>query len=270
MSINIRSIEEIELIRVSSLLVGKTIAEVAKHIKPGVTTLALDKIAEDFILSQNARPAFKGHEGFPSSLCISVNSEVVHGLPSNRELRDGDIISVDCGVLKDSYYGDSAYTFAVGDVEEETLKLLRVTKECLYIGVNKAIAGNRVGDISYNIQKHAEQNGYGVVRELIGHGIGRQLHEKPEVPNFGKAGSGPLLKPGIVIAIEPMINRGTKNVRQTKDGWTIITRDGEPSAHFEHTLAINNLRPEILSSFELIEEVEFKNENLNKHTAVKI
>lgn len=270
MGINIRSKEEIELIRVSSLLVGKTIAEVAAHIKPGVTTLELDKIAEDFILSHNAKPAFKGYDGFPSSLCISVNSEVVHGLPSLRELKDGDIITIDCGVLKDKYYGDSAYTFAVGNVDDDVLQLLKITKESLYLGIQKAIAGNRVGDVSNVIQKYCEANGYGVVRELIGHGIGTELHEKPEVPNFGKAGTGPLLKPGMVIAIEPMINKGTKNVRQLKDGWTIITNDGECSAHFEHTVAIDNLKPNILSSFELIEEAELKNENLNKHLIIKI
>lgn len=269
MGINIRSDEEIELIKISSLLVGKTIAEVAAHIKPGVTTQELDKIAEDYILSHQAKPAFKGYNGFPASLCISVNSEVVHGIPSKREIKEGDIISIDCGVLKSEYYGDSAYTFAVGEVDDDVLQLLRVTKECLYLGVDKAIAGNRVGDISNTIQKHAETHGYGVVRELIGHGVGRALHEKPEVPNFGKAGAGPLLKPGIVIAIEPMINKGTKNVRQLKDGWTIITNDGECSAHFEHTVAIGNLKPNVLSSFEPIEAAELKNVNLNKHITVK-
>ncbi len=262
MQIEYRSKEEIELIRISSLLVGKTIAETAKHIRAGITTAELDKIAEDFIHSQDAKPAFKGYNGFTGSLCISVNAEVVHGIPGKRELMDGDVVTVDCGVLKNGYYGDSAYTFAIGEVSEEVKKLLKVTKACLYLGIAKAVAGNRIGDISYNVQKHAESNGFGVVRELVGHGIGTKLHEKPEVPNYGKAGQGLLLKPGIVIAIEPMINMGTKNVRQLKDGWTIVTADNKPSAHFEHTVAIDNLQAEILSSFEPIEAEEKKNKNL--------
>ncbi len=262
MQINYRSKEEIELIRISSLLVGDTIAETAKHIKAGITTDALDKIAEEYMRSFDAVPAFKGYNGFPASLCISVNAEVVHGIPGKRELIEGDIISIDCGVLKNGYYGDSAYTFGVGTVDEKGERLMRVTKECLYIGISKAITGNRVGDISYNIQKHAEVNGYGVVRELVGHGVGKKLHEKPEVPNFGKAGQGVLLKPGIVIAIEPMINMGVKNVRHLKDGWTVVTADNLPSAHYEHTVAVDNVKAEILSSFAAIEKAEKENINL--------
>lgn len=262
MQIEYRSKEEIELIRISSLLVGQTIAETAKHIRAGITTGELDKIAEDFIHSHDAKPAFKGYNGFIGSLCVSVNAEVVHGIPGKRELKDGDVISVDCGVLKNGYFGDSAYTFAIGEVSEEVQKLMKVTKACLYLGIAKAIAGNRIGDISNNVQRHAETNGFGVVRELVGHGIGKQLHEKPEVPNYGKAGQGLLLKPGIVIAIEPMINMGTKSVRQLKDGWTIVTADNQPSAHYEHTVAIDNVKAEILSSFEAIEKSEKENKNL--------
>jgi methionyl aminopeptidase len=262
--ITIKTKEEIGLIRISSLLVGETIAEVAKHIRAGITTEELNKIADEFILAHDAKAAFKGYRGFPFALCISVNEAVVHGMPGKHELIDGDIISIDCGVLKNGFYGDSAYTFAIGEIDAEKIKLMQVTKECLYLGVNKAIAGNRVGDISFAVQYHAEKNGYGVVRELVGHGVGRKLHEKPEVPNFGRQGSGALLKPGIVIAIEPMINMGTKNVKQLNDGWTVITADNKPSAHFEHTVAVDNLHPEILSSFHAIEEAEIKNQNLFK------
>jgi methionyl aminopeptidase len=259
-----RSKEEIELIRISSLLVGDTIAETAKHIRAGITTEALDKIAEEYIHSFDAKPAFKGYNGFPASLCISVNAEVVHGIPRKRELVDGDLVSIDCGVVKNEFYGDSAYSFAVSYADEKMQKLMRVTKECLYIGIAKAVVGNRVGDISYNVQRHAEMNGYGVVRELVGHGVGRKLHEKPEVPNFGKAGQGMLLKPGIVIAIEPMINMGVKNVRHLKDGWTVVTADNLPSAHYEHTVAVDNIKAEILSSFIAIEKAELENKNLGR------
>ncbi len=270
MQVEYRSTEEIELIRVSSLLVGKTIAEVAKHLKAGVTTLELDKIAEDFIRSHQAAPAFKGYHGFSGSLCVSVNAEVVHGIPGSRVIEEGDVVSVDCGVLKNGYYGDSAYTFAIGEVSDEVATLMRVTKACLYRGIEKAIAGNRIGDISNAVQKHAEEHGFGVVRELVGHGVGKQLHEKPEVPNYGKAGQGMLLKPGLVIAIEPMINMGTKNVRQLKDGWTIVTADMKPSAHYEHTVAVDNIKAEILSSFDDIENSERENKNLcNVHTTQK-
>jgi methionyl aminopeptidase len=247
--------EEIELIRESSLLVGKTLAEVAKVIKPGVTTLSLDKVAYEFIQDHKAVPAFLNYSGFPNSLCISVNSHVVHGIPGKYELKDGDVVSVDCGVVKNNFFGDSAYTFAVGEVESEILNLLRITKESLYKGIEMAIAGKRLGDIGEAVQMHAEINGYSVVRELVGHGIGRNLHESPEVPNYGKKGTGLKLLEGLVIAIEPMINMGKKAIMQEKDGWTIRTADNLPSAHFEHTVAVGKDKADILSSFEYIEEV---------------
>jgi methionyl aminopeptidase len=246
--------EEIELIRESSLLVAKALAEVAKVMKPGITTLALDKVAYEFISDNNAIPAFLNYNGFPNSLCISVNSQVVHGIPGKYELKDGDIISVDCGVVKNKFFGDSAYTFPVGEVKPEILKLLKVTKESLHKGIEMAVAGKRIGDVGEAIQKHAESNGFSVVRELVGHGIGKNLHEAPEVPNYGKKGSGLKLEEGLVIAIEPMINLGKKAVTQDEDGWTIRTADNLPSAHFEHTVAIGKEKAEILSSFEYIEE----------------
>ena len=247
--------EEIELIRQSSLLVGMTHAAVAREIREGISTLALDKIAEDFIRSHGGVPAFKGYRGFPGTLCISVNSQVVHGIPGKYELKSGDIISVDCGVKMNGYYGDSAYTFPIGEVKPEILQLLKVTKESLYRGIEKAVAGGRLGDISAAIQEHAEHYGYGVVRELVGHGVGKHLHEEPEVPNYGRKGSGPKLAEGLVIAIEPMINMGTKKVNQGRDGWTITTADGLPSAHFEHTIAVKQGKADILSSFKEIEQV---------------
>ena len=247
--------EEIELIRESSLLVAKTLAEVAKAIKPGITTLELDKIAFAFIRDHQAEPAFLNYNGFPNSLCISVNAQVVHGIPNKDTLKEGDVCSVDCGVLKNGFYGDSAYTFAVGEVSDENIALLKVTRESLLKGIDKAIAGNRLGDISAAVQEYAEANGFSVVRELVGHGIGRHLHEKPEVPNYGKRGSGLVLKEGLVIAIEPMINMGTKGVVHEKDGWTVRTADRKPSAHFEHTVAIRKGKADILSSFEFIDEV---------------
>ncbi len=247
--------EEIELIRESSLLVGKTLAEIAKHIKPGVETLFLDKIAEDFIRSHGAVPGFKGYNGFKHTLCISVNDEVVHGIPSKRILQDGDIVSVDCGTLKNGFYGDSAYTFAVGTVSEEKLKLMEATKESLYRGINAAIEGKRVGDIGYEIQSYVESLGYSVVRDLVGHGLGRKLHEKPEIPNYGKQGTGMKLQLSLVIAIEPMINLGVRNVIQERDGWTIRTADRLPSAHYEHNVVVRKGKAEILSSFEEIEKV---------------
>jgi methionyl aminopeptidase len=253
--ITLKTKEEIELIRQSSLLVGKTLAAVAREIGEGVSTLALDKIAEDFIRSHNGVPAFKGYRGFPGTLCVSVNSQVVHGIPGKYELKNGDIISVDCGVKMNGYYGDSAFTFPVGEVKEEVLQLLKVTKESLYRGIEKAVAGGRLGDISAAVQEHAEHHGYGVVRELVGHGVGKHLHEEPEVPNYGRKGSGPKLSEGLVIAIEPMINMGTKSVKQEKDGWTITTADGKPSAHFEHTVAVQQGKADILSSFNEIEQV---------------
>ncbi|MCC7330991.1 MAG: type I methionyl aminopeptidase [Flavobacteriales bacterium] len=254
-SIFYKTDEEIELIKESSLLVGKTLAEVAKKIKPGVTTLELDRLAEEFIRDNNAIPGFLGMYDFPNTLCTSLNSAVVHGIPNNIPLKDGDIISVDCGVLKNGFYGDVAYTFEVGEVSEEIKKLLRVTKECLQKAIDVAISGNRIGDIGFAVQNHAENNGYGVVRELVGHGLGRELHEGPEVPNFGKRGNGLTLREGLVIAIEPMINMGTRNVIQDKDGWTIVTKDGKPSAHYEHNVAIRKGKAEVLSNHEWIEEV---------------
>ncbi|MGB3946451.1 MAG: type I methionyl aminopeptidase [Bacteroidia bacterium] len=251
--------EEIELIRESSLLVGKTLAEVAKVIKPGVTTLFLDKIAEEFIRDNKAVPAFKGYHGFTGTLCVSVNSQVVHGIPGKYELKDGDIVSVDCGTVKNGFFGDSAYTFPIGEVNAETLNLLKVTKESLYKAIEVSIAGNRLGDIGAAVQQHAESNGYSIVRELVGHGIGRDLHEAPEVANYGKRGSGLKLQEGLVIAIEPMVNMGKKAIIHEKDGWTIRTADNLPSAHFEHTVAIGKTKADILSSFEEIEKVLNKN-----------
>ena len=254
--------EEIERIRKSSLLVGKTLAEVAKKIKPGVSTLELDKLAEEFIRDHGADPGFLGYGGFPNSLCTSVNEAVVHGIPNKKPLENGDIVSIDCGVLLDEFYGDSAYTFEVGEVSTEVKKLLDVTKRCLELAVQQTVSGNRIGDIGYAVQHHAEKNGYGVVRELVGHGLGRGLHEKPEVPNYGRKGKGHKLKPGIVLAIEPMINLGRKEVTQLADGWTIITKDKLPSAHFEHDVAImTNGKTEVLSSFEEIEKVTKEKSN---------
>lgn len=244
--------EEIELIRKSALLVSKTLGIIAKEIKPGVTTLYLDKLAEEFIRDHHAEPAFLGMYGFPNTLCMSPNTQVVHGIPNNIPLNDGDIISVDCGVLMNGFYGDHAYTFEVGEVNQETKKLLQITKESLYIGIKETKVGNRVEDIGFAIQQHCEKNGYGVVRELCGHGLGRKMHEDPEVPNYGKRGRGKKLENGLVIAIEPMINMGTKNIKQHKDGWTITTADGKPSAHFEHNVAIVNGKPELLSTFQYI------------------
>ncbi len=247
--------EEIELIRISSLLVGKALAEVAKVIRPGISTLAIDKIADEFINDNKAKPAFKGYNGFPNALCISVNEQVVHGIPGKYELKEGDIVSVDCGVLMNDYYGDSAYTFAVGEIDDAKKKLLQVTYDCLYKGIEMAVVGKRVGDIGEAVQSYAEGNGFSVVRELVGHGVGKELHEAPEVPNFGRKGVGPKLAEGIVIAIEPMINIGKKNVRQESDGWTITTVDKMASAHFEHTIAVAAGKADILSSFKWIEEV---------------
>ncbi len=247
--------EEIEKIRISSLLVGETLAEVAKIIEPGITTSELDKRAEEFIRDSKAIPAFKGYRGFPSSLCISVNEAVVHGLPGKYVLQEGDIISVDCGILKDGWYGDSAYTFGIGEIKPEVQKLLDVTKQSLYEGIKMAIAGMRIGDISFAVQQHAERNGFGVVRELVGHGIGRNLHEEPDVANYGRRGTGGKCQEGMVIAIEPMINMGTKNVFTKDDRWTVVTSDGKPSAHFEHTVCIMKGKADILSSFASIEEV---------------
>lgn len=253
--IYIKTDEEIELIRKSSLLVSRTLALVAELVQPGVTTQELDKKAEEFIRDNGGIPAFLGYSGFPNTLCASPNSQIVHGIPNNQPLIDGDIISIDCGVLMNGFFGDSAYTFCVGDVAEETKNLLKVTKESLYLGIEKAVHGNRVGDIGYAIQNYCESHSYSVVRELVGHGVGRKLHEAPEVPNYGRKGSGPMLKSGMVIAIEPMINQGVRSMIFERDGWTTRTKDGKMSAHFEHTIAIKQGKADILSTFECIEEV---------------
>jgi len=253
--IHIKTDEEIEIQRHSSLLVGKTLAEVAKHIRPGVKTIVLDRIAEEFIRDNGAVPGFKGYGGFPATLCISVNDAVVHGIPDETELKDGDIVSIDCGTIWNGFYGDSAYTFPVGDVDEEVLLLLERTKQSLYLGIEQAVAGKRVGDIGHAIQSFVESFGYSVVRDLVGHGVGRNLHEEPEVPNYGRRGTGHKLKAGMCIAIEPMINLGVKEVYQDADGWTIRTADRKPSAHFEHDVAIRHGKADILSSFEEIEKV---------------
>ena len=254
---------EIELIRQSALLVGKAIAELAKLLKPGITTAALDKIADEFIRDNKAVPSFKNFKGYPYASCLSVNDAVVHGFPSDRPLQASDIISVDIGVYKNNYHGDSAYTFAMGEVAIEALSLMRVTKESLYKGIEKTISGNRVGDISFAIQDYCEkQHKYGVVRELVGHGLGKQLHEDPQVPNFGKRGSGPKMQEGMVIAIEPMVNLGVKEVWYDDDGWTVRTKDGKVSAHYEHTVCVRKNKADILSSFGEIEKAEKSNPDL--------
>lgn len=247
--------EEVGLLRESNLLVSRTLAEIARLIAPGVTTLYLDKIAEEFIRDHNAVPAFKGYGGFPKTLCTSVNDEVVHGIPSDYTLKDGDIISVDCGVILNGWYGDSAFTFPVGEISDDVKKLLLFTRESLEEGVKAAIAGNSVGDVSAAVQAKAESGGFTVVRELVGHGLGRKLHEPPEVPNYGKKGSGPKMEKGLVICIEPMINLGKKETVQMNDGWTIKTADGRPSAHFEYAVAVNKGKADVLTTFDYIEEV---------------
>ncbi|MHC1708204.1 MAG: type I methionyl aminopeptidase [Bacteroidales bacterium] len=259
--LSLKTEQEIELIRTSSLLVGKTLAEVARHLKPGIKTRDLDKVAETFIRDHKAVPAFKGYRGFPASLCISVNEEVVHGIPGDRIIKEGDIVSVDCGVLMNGYYGDSAYTFGIGNVKDSHLQLMRVTRESLYKGISKALSGNRVGDIGHAIQQYVEGFNYSVVRVLVGHGLGKNLHEEPEVPNFGHKGEGIMLREGMVICIEPMINYGKKGVVQESDGWTIRTKDRLPSAHYEHAIVVRKDKPEVLSCFNEIEQVI---ENINK------
>jgi len=246
--------EEVELMRQSALLVSRTLGEVAKEVKPGVTALYLDKIAEEYIRDNGGIPGFLGLYDFPNTLCMSLNEQVVHGIPNAKPLENGDIISVDCGVFMNGFYGDHAYTFEVGEVDPKVKKLLQVTKESLDLGIEQMKKGNRIGDVSFAIQQHAEKNGYGVVRELVGHGLGREMHESPEVPNFGKRGRGAQIKEGLVIAIEPMINMGTKNVLQLSDGWTIITADKKPSAHFEHDVAFIDGKAEVLSTFKYVEE----------------
>ena len=249
--------DEIESIRQSSLLVSKALAEAAKHIKPGITTLELDKRIDEFIRDHGGIPAFLGYRGFPNSACISVNEVVVHGVPGNQVLKDGDIVSVDVGVLLDGFFGDSAYTFGVGEVTEDKKRLMQVTKESLHLGVQEARIGKRIGDIARTIQDYVERHGYSVVRELVGHGVGKKLHEDPEVPNYGKRGSGPKLMEGLVVAIEPMVNMGKKNVYQANDGWTIFTEDHKPSAHYEHTVAVSKEGPDILTTFEFVEEIVY-------------
>lgn len=249
-----KSPDEIALMREAALVVSRTLGMLAREIRVGAIPLHLDRMAEEYIRSQGAIPAFKGMYGFPNTLCMSLNSAVVHGIPGTEPLREGDIMSVDCGALLHGFYGDHAYTFAVGEIAAPVARLLQVTRECLYQGIEQMVLGNRVGDISRAIQEHAERHGYGVVRELVGHGLGRSLHEKPEVPNYGRKGSGPLLKEGIVLAIEPMINMGTRQVKTLGDRWTVVTLDGLPSAHFEHDVAIVNGKTEILSTFAYIEE----------------
>ncbi|MDG1714695.1 type I methionyl aminopeptidase [Lacinutrix sp.] len=248
----VKTREEIELMREAALVVSKTLGEVAKAVKPGVTSLELDKIAEACIRDQDAIPGFLGLYDFPNTLCMSPNSQVVHGIPNNTPLVEGDIISIDCGAIKHGFYGDHAYTFAVGEIATETKKLLQVTKESLYVGIKELKVGNRVGDVGYAIQKYCEDHGYGVVRELVGHGLGRVMHEDPEMPNYGKRGRGKKFIEGMVVAIEPMINLGTQRIKQHRDGWTITTQDGKPSAHFEHDVAILDGKPEILSTFAYI------------------
>lgn len=262
MNIFLKTEDEIELMRQANQLVGKTLGELAKHIKPGVTTLQLDRIADEFIRDNGAIPTFKGFPNpyggpFPASICTSVNQIVVHGIPNEKEvLKEGDIISIDCGTLLNGFCGDSCYTFCVGEVSKEKRGLLKTTKESLYKGIEKAVAGNHLGDISSAIQEHCEAKGYSIVRELTGHGIGRQMHEDPKVPNYGRRGNGLFLKSGMCLAIEPMVTMGDKSIGLLPDRWSICTRDGLPAAHFEHTVAIRNGKADILSSFEEIESLE--------------
>jgi methionyl aminopeptidase len=259
--IQFKTPEEIELIRKSSLLVSQTHALLVEYIKPGVKTIKLDQVAEQFIRDNNAVPSFKGYGGFPATLCISVNEQVVHGFPSDREIKEGDILSIDCGVYKNGFHGDSAFTFPVCDVTEESKKLLLRTYNSLYLGIEKAIAGNRVGDIGFAIQNYCENTyKYGIVRDLVGHGVGKELHEEPQIPNYGKRGKGIMLQEGMVIAIEPMVNLGTYQVRTLSDKWTVITKDGKPSAHFEHTISVQKQKADILSDHNLIFEAIKKSE----------
>jgi methionyl aminopeptidase len=251
----VKTESEIRLIKESSLLVGKTLAEVARFVKPGVTTKFLDDVAESFIRDNGGVPSFKGYNGFPASLCISINDRVVHGIPGNNIIKDGDIVSVDCGVKKNGYHGDYAYTFMVGNVKSEVVELVKATKESLYEGIKVAVAGNFTGDIGYAVQSYVESRNYSVVRELVGHGIGRSLHEKPNVPNYGQKGSGYKLKSGMVICIEPMINLGKKFIIFEEDGWTVRTSDGKASAHFEHQIVVRDDQAEMLSTYEYIEQI---------------
>ncbi|HEY8388264.1 MAG TPA: type I methionyl aminopeptidase [Parasegetibacter sp.] len=256
---------EVEMMRQSALLVSRTLTEVAKMLKPGMTTISLDKMIGTFIKDHNASPSFLGYNGYPFNSCISVNDVVVHGFPGEQELKEGDIVSVDVGVILNGWHGDHAYTFAIGDPGDEVMQLIQVTKESLYKGIEKAVAGNYLGDISYAIQEHTEKkHGYGVVRELVGHGLGRSMHEEPQVPNYGKRGSGKKLKEGLVLAIEPMINMGTREVFTDSDGWTVRTKDGKPSVHFEHDVCVRKGKADILSDYSIIEAAELANPNLYK------
>ena len=264
----LKEIDEIKKIRDSAQLVSKTLGLMAKEIKPGITSLYLDKIAEEFILDNNAIPGFKGYNNFPNTLCISVNNQVVHGIPCDKPLIEGDIVSIDCGVINEGYFGDHAYTFKVGEVTKEINELLDVTKQSLYKGMEVMLENNKIGDIGNAIQSYINLHGYGIVRELVGHGLGKNLHEEPEVPNYGRKGTGKSIKNGLVLAIEPMINLGTEKISLDNDGWTIVTLDNSPSAHFEHNIALINGKPEILSTFDFIydalgiksdEEKRFKN-----------
>ena len=267
----LKTLEEIELMRESALIVSKTLGMLASEIKPGVSSLKLDGLAETFLRDHNAEPGFLGLYDFPNTLCMSPNSQVVHGIPSKEPLKDGDIISIDCGALKNGFYGDHAYTFAVGEIDSTVEKLLKVTKASLYKGIDKFREGNRIGDMAYAIQHYCEKEGYGVVRELVGHGLGKIMHEGPEVPNYGRRGQGKKFQEGMVLAIEPMINGGTHRIKQLKDGWTILTADGKASAHFEHDVALIDGKPELLSTFQYIyealgiksnEEIPFRKEPL--------
>lgn len=262
-----KTLEEIELMRESALIVSKTLGMLAKEVKPGVNTLFLDKLAEEFIREQGAIPGFLGLYNFPNTLCVSPNSQVVHGIPNTDPLKEGDIISIDCGAIKNEFYGDHAYTFSVGEVTPEVKQLLKVTKESLYVGMREFKVNKRVGDVGFAIQNYCESHGYGVVRELVGHGLGRDMHEDPEMPNYGRRGRGKKFIEGMVVAIEPMINMGTQKIKHHKDGWTITTLDNKPSAHFEHNVAIVNGKPELLSTFKYVydalgiendEELEFR------------
>lgn len=266
--IYLKSESEIDKMREAAQLVSRTLGEIAKVIEPGIETGKLDRIAEDYILKNNARPAFKGYgpdtNPFPATLCISVNEEVVHGIPGKRKLQDGDIVSIDCGVEKDGYFGDHAYTFAIGECSEEDIKLLKTTLDSLYKGIEKSVHGNKIGDISSSIQNYCEDRGYGVVRDLVGHGIGKSMHEDPSVPNFGKPGRGERLRSGMTLAIEPMITRGDWRINTLNDGWTIVTADKSNAAHFEHDVVVREGEPEILSTFDYITEIT-KNKFLETH-----
>ncbi|RNC83601.1 MAG: type I methionyl aminopeptidase [Balneola sp.] len=264
--IYLKSESEIDKMRESAQLVSRTLGQVGKYIEPGVTTGKLDRIAEDYIKANNARPAFKGYgpsnNPFPGTLCISVNEEVVHGIPGDRVLNEGDVVSVDCGVEKDGYFGDHAFTFAVGDCDDEVLNLLRTTLESLYLGIEHAVHGNRMGDIGSSIQSHCEKEGFGVVKDLVGHGLGKSLHEDPSVPNYGRKGKGERLRSGMTLAIEPMINMGSWKVKTLKDGWTVVTADGKVSAHFEHDIVVREGSAEILSTFDYIAELSKNQDNV--------